>query len=109
MHYADEKHCSFSLFCLPAYALSNPTDNIVEVETVDEDGGNDYEDDYITPPQGCNNKCPRTTKQSTINPDSSVFGKEGTADETADKRAANNDAIGGTATTHKYTMTSPDD
>jgi len=38
-----------------------------------------------------------------------VFGKDGTADETADKPAANNNAIGGTATTHKYTMMVKDD
>ena len=43
---ADEMDCSFSLSRLPAYALSNSADNILEVETVDEDG--DYVDDYIT-------------------------------------------------------------
>ena len=45
--FADKTHCSFSLYCLPAHALRDPADNVVVVETVNDNDGND--DEYVTP------------------------------------------------------------
>ncbi len=89
-HYADKTNHSFALFCLSAFALSNPVDNIVDVEMVDDNN------DYITPPppKHATKKCCQNKKQSTINPDLSVFGKDGTVDEAADEMTANGNAIG---------------
>ncbi len=90
--YADKMHCSFSLFCLSAHALSNPANEVIVVETVNKD--DDDDDKYITPPPARNKQCRLQKKQSTINSDSSAFGKEGTADNgIADKTVEKPDAI----------------
>jgi hypothetical protein len=39
--FADEPHCSFSLFRLPSHAIRDPVDDVVEVETVDDDDDDD--------------------------------------------------------------------
>jgi hypothetical protein len=78
VRYADETHRSFSSFRLPAHALSDPANDAVVVEDVDED--DDDGDDFLTPPPARNKRRRLQKKQSTINPDSSMFGEEGTAD-----------------------------
>ena len=78
VRYADETHRSFSSFRLPAHALSDPANEAVVVEDVDED--DDDEDDFLTPPPARNKRRRLQKKQTTINPDSRMFGEEGTAD-----------------------------
>ncbi len=53
--YANEMLCSFSLFCLPAFALPNLVEDVMEVKRVD---GNDDDDDFITPPLWTQQKSP---------------------------------------------------
>ena len=76
--FADETHRSFSSYRLPAHALRDPADDVFVVETNDDD--DDEDDEYITPPQARNKRRRLTKKQSTINPDLTAFGEEGTAD-----------------------------
>jgi hypothetical protein len=52
IRFANETHHFFSLFCLSAYALRDPADNVVQVETVDDDK---EEDEFTTPPS-CNKR-----------------------------------------------------
>jgi hypothetical protein len=111
--YANKTNCSFSSFFTPAYALRNPVDDVVEVDMVNDDDNND---DFIMPPCACNKKCCLKKKHPTIIHDSSVFGKEGTADEESDELATSNDAIGtvdepeqSQAPPLKFTMTAKED
>ncbi len=47
--YVNEMHSSSSFFHLPAYALRNPLEDVMEVETVDDGNYDDNDDDdYIT-------------------------------------------------------------
>jgi hypothetical protein len=61
--YEDEMYCSFSLFHLPAFSLSNPADNFVEVKTAVDDNN-----DYITLPRARNKNTTkiRNNQQSTL-------------------------------------------
>jgi len=56
--YADETHRSYSSFCLPAHALSDPAGEVVVVEDVDED--DDHDDDFSTPPPSTQQTTPPT-------------------------------------------------
>ena len=57
VRYADEAHRSFLSFRLPAHALSNPAQEIVVVETADNNVNNDDDDNYVTlPPAACNKR-----------------------------------------------------
>jgi hypothetical protein len=78
VRFADETHCSFSSYRLPAHALRDPADDVFVVETVNDD--DDEDDKYVTPPPAHNKRRRLTKKQSTINPDLTAFGEEGTAD-----------------------------
>ena len=78
--FADETHHSFSSFCLPAHALSNPAQEVVVVKTVNNDDNNDDDDKYVTPPPAAHNIQRCLNQQTTINPDLSAFGEEGMAD-----------------------------
>jgi hypothetical protein len=57
--YANKAHPTFSLFCLPAYALCDPMDDIVEDKTVN-DKENDNE--FYQPPPCTRNKQRRLKK-----------------------------------------------
>jgi hypothetical protein len=61
------------------HAFRNPAEDVVVAETVDND--NDDDDEYVTPPRACNKQRCLQKKQTTINPDLSVFGKDGMADD----------------------------
>jgi hypothetical protein len=77
--YANEMHhLLYSSFCLPAHALSNPAYEEVVVEDVNED--DDDNDKFLTLAQALNKKCLLQKKQTTINPDSSMFGEDRMAD-----------------------------
>jgi hypothetical protein len=66
-----------------------------------------------SPPPARNKRCHLSNRHTTINPDSSWFGKDRTADETADDLAATNNAIGTAdkprAATTKFTMAKKED
>jgi hypothetical protein len=100
--YANEMHHSFLSFCLPAHALSNLAQEVVVVKTVGNDGNDDDNDKYVTPPPAaCDIQ--RHLNQQTINPNLSAFGKEGTMDggRVPRRRGRGAAAMPGTA---KYTM-----
>ena len=78
VRFADETHDSFSSYRLPAHALRDPADDVFVVETVDDD--DDDDDDYFKTPPARNKRRRLTKKQSTINPDLTAFGEDGTAD-----------------------------
>ena len=107
IRFANKTHHSFSLYRLPAHALRDPADDVVVVETVDDD--DDGDDEYVTPPPACNKRRRLTKKPLTINPDSSAFGKEGTAinviKTVADPMRRGRRAAAATPGT--YTMTQP--
>jgi hypothetical protein len=56
--YTDEMYCSFSLFCLPAYALHDPSDNAIEVERGDKDGDDDDNNEFIPHPSSSTQQIP---------------------------------------------------
>jgi hypothetical protein len=84
VRFADETHRSFSSYCLPAHARRNPADDVFVVKTVDDD--DDDDDDYFTPPPAHNKRRCLTKKQSTINPDLTAFGEEGTTDRRLERK-----------------------
>jgi len=80
IHFTDETHRSFSSYCLPAHALCDPADDVFVVETVN-DTMTMMNMSLHTPPPAHNKRRRLAKRQTTINPDSSAFGKEGTADD----------------------------
>ena len=71
--YANETHHLYSSFRLPAHALSDPAYEEVVVKDVNED--DDDDDEFLTLAQARNKKRLLQKKQTTINPDSSMFGE----------------------------------
>ncbi len=118
VRFADETHHSFSSYRLPAHALRNPADDVFVVETVNDD--NDDDDEYVTPPPARNKRRRLAKKQTTINPDLSAFGEEGTADSAIGEEGTADDVIetaadpirrgrqaAATPAPGQYTMTKP--
>ena len=91
VRFADETHRYFSSYRLPAHALRDPADDVFVVETVDDD--DDDDDESVTPPPARNKQRRLAKRQTTINPDLSAFGEEGTADSAIVEEGTADDVI----------------